>query len=96
MFFSVFRRLCPYMQRREERETRLTRNSAVTFRELLSNGRLESDDQRILRNPEFLFGDSIELDDKDLYDVKYKWLRRIGNRWFFLPNIEGMFPLLWL
>ena len=29
-------------------------------------------------------------------DGDYKWLRQIGNRKFFLPNMERMYPLSYL
>ena len=51
----------------------------MTLRELISDGMFESDNRRLLRKPEFLFGDGIEEDDEDLYDGNYKWLCQIGN-----------------
>ena len=50
----------------------------------------------LLRKPDFFFGDSIEEDEAALYDGDYKWLRQIGNRRFFLPNMERMYPLAYL
>jgi len=68
----------------------------LTLREIISDGRFESDSCALLRKPDFLFGDSIEDDEAALYDGDYKWLRQIGNRRFFLPNIEQMYPLAYL
>jgi len=31
-----------------------------------------------------------------LYDGDYKWLRQIGDRRFFLPNMERMYPLVYM
>ena len=80
----------------QERQSRLTRDSALTLREILSEGRLEPKDRILLRTPAFFFGDSIKEYDEDLYDGEYKWLCQIGNRRFFLPNMEQMFPLSYL
>ena len=68
----------------------------LTLREILSDGQFESDSRTLLRKPTFFFGDSIEEDETALYDGNYKWLRRIGNRKFFLPNMERTYPLPYL
>ena len=68
----------------------------LTFQELISNGQFESDACTLLRKPHFLLRDSIKEDEEILYDNNYKWLRQIGNWRFFLPNMEQMFPLLYL
>ena len=49
----------------------------------------------LLRKPDF-FGDSIEEDEVALYDGDYKWLRQIGSRRFYLPNMERMYLLAYL
>ena len=51
----------------QQRQARLTRGSALTLREILSDGRLECSDRKLLRKLAFFFGDSIEEDYKDLY-----------------------------
>jgi len=68
----------------------------LTLREIISDGRFESNSRALLRKPEFFFGDSIEEDEAALYDGDYKWLRQIGNMRFFLPNMERMYPLAYL
>ena len=68
----------------KERHNRINNASMLTLREIISDGRLESDSCALLRKPDFFFGDSIEEDEVVLYDGEYKWLRQIGNRWFFL------------
>jgi len=68
----------------------------LTLREIISEGRFESDSRTLLRNPDFFFGDSIKEDGAALYDGDYKWLRQIGNRRFFLPNMEQMYPMAYL
>jgi len=35
-------------------------------------------------------------DDRILYVEDYKWLRQIGDRRFFLPDMERMYPLAYL
>ena len=39
----------------------------------------------------FLFGEVIGENEEVLFDGSYKWLRQIGERHFFLPNMERMF-----
>ena len=68
----------------------------VTLREIISDGLFEMDSRTPLRKPAFLFGDSIDEDDRILHDEDYKWLRQIGDRRFFLPNMERMYSLSYL
>ena len=63
-----------FMGKNQEQLALLTRSSALTLREFLLDGKLESEDRRLLKKLEFFFGDSIEEDDKDLYNGNYKWL----------------------
>ena len=75
---------------------RISKASMLTLREILSDGQFESDSRTLLRKPAFFFGDSIEEDEAALHDGNYKWLRQIGDRKFFLPNMERMYPLAYL
>jgi len=68
----------------------------LTLREIIFDGPFKLDSRALLRKPDFFFGDSIEEDKAALYDGDYKWLHQIGNRRFFLPNIERMYPLAYL
>jgi len=68
----------------------------LTLREIISNGRFESNSRTLLRKPDFFFGDTIEEDEAALYDRNYKWLCQIGDRKFFLLNMERMYPLAYL
>ena len=68
----------------------------LTLREIISDGQFESDSRALLRESNFFFGDSIEEDEAAFYDGDYKWLHQIGNRTFFLPNMEWMYPLAYL
>ena len=68
----------------------------LTLQELFSDGQFELDSRTLLRKPDFFFGDSINEDEKVLYDDNYKWFCQIENRRFFLPNMEQMFPLSYL
>ena len=56
----------------------------------------ETDSRTPLRKPVFLFGDAIDEDDRILHDRDYKWLRQIGDRRFFLSNMERMYSLSYL
>jgi len=62
-------------------------------REIISDGLFETDSRTSLRKPAFLFSDAIDEDDRILHDGDYKWLRQIGDRRFFLPNMERMYSL---
>ena len=64
----------------------------LTLREIISDGRFESNFGTLLRKPTFFFGDAITEDDRILCG-DYKWLHQIGDRRFFLPNIERMYLL---
>jgi len=79
----------------KEWNARLTRYSALTFREIISDGRLESEDRKLIRKPMF-FGGSIVCSNDDFFDDNYKWLRQIGNRRFFLLNMRHIVPLSYL
>jgi len=77
----------------KERRDRLSNPSMLTFREIMTNRLFESDTRVVLKKPDFFFGDAITEEDRALYDRDYKWLRQIGDRRFFLPNMERMYPL---
>ena len=62
----------------------------------MTDGRFESDTHVTLKKPDFFFDDAIAEDDRILYDGDYKWLRQIGDKKFFLPNMERMYPLAYL
>ena len=79
-----------------KRRSRVSNASMLTLREIISDGQFKSDSRALLRKPNFLFSDSIEEDEAVLYDRDYKWLRQIGNRRFFLPNMKRMYPLTYL
>jgi len=46
--------------------------------------------------PVLFFGDAITEEDRILYDGDYTWLSQIGDRKFFLPNMERMYLLSYL
>jgi len=77
----------------KERKNRISSAIMLTLREILSDGRFESDSGTLLRKPAFFFGDAITEDDRILCDGDYKWLRQLRDRRFFLPNMERMYPL---
>ena len=80
----------------EEQSAKLSRASAITLRELISDGRFESDDRTLMRKPVFLFGDSIDADESPLIVGNYRWLRKIGDIFLFLPIMLRMVPLSYL
>jgi len=62
------------LKSREHRD-RLSNPNMLTFKEIMTNGRFESDTRIALKKPDFFFGDAIAEDDRNLYDRDYKWLR---------------------
>ena len=68
----------------------------LTLRKIVLDGQFESDFRALLRKSNFLFGDSIEEDEAVHYDGDYKWLCQIGNKRFFLLNMERIYPLAYL
>ena len=79
-----------------ERRDRLSNPSMLTFQEIMTNGLFESDARVVLKKPNFFFGDAITEEDKVLYNGDNKWLHQIGDRRFFLPNMERMYLLAYL
>lgn len=73
--FCLHKEVAVFTKCSEERKAKLSRGSALTLRELISDGKLESADRSFMRKPVFLFGDSISAEDSSLLDGNYKWLR---------------------
>ena len=84
IIFSLRKIMPAFTGRNQERQAHLTKGVA-TLKELLSDGRFESDDWRLFRKPDFFFGDSIEENEENLYGKNYKWLRQIENQCFSFP-----------
>ena len=80
----------------KERKERLSKVDMGTFREIMTDADFKTDSRVPLKKPVFFFGDNIGEDDSILHDGDYKWLRQIGDRKFFLPNMERMYPLSYL
>ena len=91
--FSLQKMAPTFTKKNRESHARLSQTSSLTLKELLSDGWLKSDARTLLRKPYFLFRDYIDEEEEDLYDGNFKWLYHIGNRCFFLLNMERMFPL---
>ena len=51
---------------------RLSNPSMLTFQEIMTNGRFESDTRIASKKPDFFFGDAITEDNRVLYDGDYK------------------------
>jgi len=76
-----------------EQRSRISNASMLALQKIIYDGRIELDSCALLRKPGYFFSDSIEEDEAALYEGDYKWLCQIGNRRFFLPNMEQMYPL---
>ena len=96
LLFNLRKIVTAFSGTNEERQTRLTKGTAFTLRELISDRRFESNDRRLFRKPVFLFAYAIEENEEILFYGNYKWLRQIGEHRFFLPNMERMFLLSYL
>ena len=95
LLFSLQKTIPAFTRTNEERQARLIKGTASTLRELILDGRFESN-YRLFKKPVFLAGDAIKKNEEVLFDGNYKWLRQIGERHFFLPNMEWMFPLSYM
>jgi len=82
--------------RSQERKKRLSNVDMVTFRELMTDAAFTTDARIPLEKPAFFFGDHVGDGGYSMYDGDYKWLRQIGDRRFFLPDMERMYPLSYL
>jgi len=80
----------------QERKERLSKVDVATLRELMTDVAFTTDSRVLMKKPAFFFGDRISEGGYSLYDGDYKWLRQIGGRRFFLPNMERMYPLSYL
>ena len=90
---SKLDRTVPTFTGKNQERAKLSQASSQTLRELITDGRLESDACSLLKRTDFLFGDSIYEDAEVMLDGRYKWLRRLGERRFFLPNMKKIFSL---
>jgi len=89
----ILQRIAPVTTgKSKERWSQISNASMLTLREIIFDGQFKSDSRGLLRKPNFLFSDSIKEDKAALYYGDYKWLRQIGNRRFFPPNVERISP----
>jgi hypothetical protein len=72
--FCLYQEARVFSSKNEEHVAKLSRCSYLTFRELISDAKLEAANMSIMKKPTFLFGDSITADDRHLHDGDYKWL----------------------
>ena len=63
----------------QERSERISQGSVLTLRELMTDASFESVQRKLMKRPQFLFGDSIPDDSDEIFDGKYKWIRVIGD-----------------
>ena len=74
-------------------DRRLSNVNRRTFRALMTDAALKTDDGVRLEKPAFFFGDHIYDDGRRVSEGTYKWLREIKGGRFFLPDMERMFPM---
>jgi len=92
VIFSLWKIAPSFTGRDREWQARMTKDTVLTIRELLSNQILEFDNQWLFKKPEFFFGDAMRRLGGSLW-WDYKWLRQISSWWSFMPNMEWMFSL---
>ena len=72
LLFSLRETVPAFTSTNEERQARLIKGVVFSLRELISDGRFESNDHRLVRKPVFIFRDAIDEDDEILFDGNYK------------------------
>ena len=77
----------------QERQKRLSNVDMTTLRVLMTDAAFTTDDRVKLEKHAFFFEDRIGDGGYSMYDGNYRWLRQIGDRRFFLPDMERMFPM---
>ena len=82
-----------FIAKDRERQTKLSQVSLLTLQELITDKRFELNAHMLLRKLDFLFKDFVNNDAEVMYDGSYKWLRRLKDCRFFLPDMERMFSL---
>ena len=94
--FSLRKTVSAFTEMNEERQARLIKGTASTLLELISEKRFEFTNHCLLKKSVFLFGNAIDENEEALFDRNYTWLHQIGERCFFLLNMERMFPISYL
>ena len=61
-----------FTETNEKRQAHLIKGTASTLRELISDGRFESANRRLLKKPIFLFVDAIDENKEVLFEGNYK------------------------
>ena len=94
--FSLRKTVYAFTGTNEEGQAYLIEGTALIMQKLISDGRFESLNRRLLKKLVFLFGDAIDKNEEVLFERNYKWLCQIGDRRLFLPNMKWMFSLSYL
>ena len=68
----------------------------MTLRELMTDGRFEYEKRTLMKKPQFFYRDSIVDQDNEVFEGKYKWICKIGDQHLFLPDMDRMYPLIYL
>ena len=90
-----FHQIAPvFIGKDKVRNAKLTLCSALTFREIISDGKLELEGRKLTGSR--CSSGTIDGSNDGLFDDNYKWLCQINNQHFFLPNMERMVPLSYL
>ena len=79
----------------QERSKRISEGSSATLREVMTDGSFQSSKRSLMKRPEYFYGDSIPDSSKG-FDGKYKWLRVVDGRNMFIPDMDRMYPLIYM
>ena len=72
MYFGLYQKIPVFTSKGEERNAQLKRCSSLTLREIISDGKLKSEDRKLIRKPVFFFRNSVDVNSDDLFDGNYK------------------------
>ena len=85
-----------FIARNREWNKKISWGSAMTLREIMTDGRFESEKRALMKKPEFFYGDVIVDRDSDALEGKYKWIRVVGDQHLFPPDMDRIYHLIYL
>lgn len=87
--------ICWKERRNDDRRQKITTCNSLTARELITDAVFKDTNWQISKKHQFLFGDIVDKSDKDLFDTT-KWLKKVGDRYMFIPDLKRSFSLTYL
>ena len=93
MQFNLRQELPIFQDTDKDRVTLISDPNTDVLRVLVTDAKFETGSRKKLTKPAFLFGDRVSISKGIMHGGHYKWLRQIGDRRFFLPDMHRMFPI---